>query len=69
MNTTRRLYRDENTKMVGGVCAGLADYFGLDVTLVRIAAVLLGLFGHISVVALYLLLWVIMPVRAQSPQS
>ncbi|HUS15388.1 MAG TPA: PspC domain-containing protein [Chloroflexia bacterium] len=61
---TQRLYRNANQKMLGGVCAGLADYFGVDVTLVRIGFVLLGLFTHVTGAALllYLLLWAIMPV-------
>ncbi len=61
MNTNRHLVRDEQHKMIGGVCAGLADYFGVDVTLVRLGAVLLGLAAHVFTLLAYVLLWVIMP--------
>ena len=57
----RRLTRSRDRRL-GGVCGGLADYFGLDPTLVRVAFVL---FTLVSVgaggLALYLLLWMIMP--------
>jgi phage shock protein C len=61
MNTTKRLYRDESNKMLGGVCAGLAEYFGIDVTLVRIGFVLVGLLTHVFTPFWYLILWAIMP--------
>ena len=38
----KRLYRNVNDKMLCGVCSGLADYFNIDPTLVRLAWVLLG---------------------------
>ena len=66
---TKRLYRNENDKFVGGVCSGLADYFGLDVTLVRLGAVVLGLLTHFFALAAYVVLWVVMPARpSQQPQ-
>ena len=67
MNTTRRLYRDETNKMLGGVCAGLAEYFGVDVTLVRIGVLVLGLAAHIFTLVAYLLLWAIMPSNVPAP--
>jgi len=39
----RQIYRSKNDKMLAGVCAGLAEYFNLDVTIVRLAYVLLTL--------------------------
>jgi phage shock protein C len=41
----RRLYRSKTDRMVAGVCAGLAQYFSIDVTLVRLMFVLLLVFG------------------------
>ena len=55
----QRLVRPRRGKMIAGVCAGLADYFGLDVTLLRIGFVLLGLFGAGELA--YIVLWVIAP--------
>ena len=41
----KKLYRVMEGKQLCGVCTGLAKYFNLDVSLVRVAAVLIGLFG------------------------
>jgi phage shock protein PspC (stress-responsive transcriptional regulator) len=58
--TTKRLYRSHD-QMVGGVCAGVAEYFAIDPTLVRLVFAALTLFGVGSPVLVYLLLWVIIP--------
>ncbi|HEY3344418.1 MAG TPA: PspC domain-containing protein [Anaerolineaceae bacterium] len=58
---TRKLYRSQTGKMIGGVCAGLAEYFDLDPTLVRLVFVLL-LFTPLHGLLLYLILWLITPV-------
>ncbi|MCI6524127.1 MAG: PspC domain-containing protein [Parabacteroides sp.] len=49
-----------NNKMIGGVCAGIAEYLGLDPTIVRIVWVLLLLFAGFGIL-LYLILWIVMP--------
>lgn len=59
-NEPKRIYRDSRKGMLGGICAGIANYFNLDPTIVRIIAVLLGL-GYGSGVLLYIILWVIIP--------
>lgn len=59
---TRQLVRDPYTRL-GGVASGLGHYFGIDVSLVRLAFVLLTLFSGIGLVA-YLLAWLVVP-RAQ----
>jgi phage shock protein PspC (stress-responsive transcriptional regulator) len=59
---SKRLMRDENNKLVAGVCSGLGNYFNVDPVLVRLAfilAVLLFGFGILP----YILLWIIMPKR------
>ena len=62
MNMTERLYRSVREKMIGGVCGGLADYFSVDVTLVRLI-VIVGIFaGGISFL-LYPAAWIIIPVN------
>lgn len=55
----KRLSRSNN-KMIGGVCAGIAEYLGLDPTIVRIVWVLLLFFAGFGIL-LYLILWIIMP--------
>lgn len=47
--------------MIAGVCAGIADYFGWDITLVRIVYVLATFFTVFSGGVVYLILWLIMP--------
>ena len=49
-----------NNKMIGGVCAGIADYLGLDPTIVRIAWILKVFFAGFGIL-LYLILWIVMP--------
>lgn len=56
----RRLYRDENDKVLGGVCAGVANYFGIDKIVIRILAVL----GFGIAFLPYLILWVAVPSSA-----
>jgi phage shock protein C len=59
-NGTKRLYRIRDGRMVAGVCAGLAAYFAVDPTLVRLAFALLTVFGGLGVL-LYLCAWLIIP--------
>jgi phage shock protein PspC (stress-responsive transcriptional regulator) len=61
IKTGKRLFRDEENKAVGGVCAGIAAYFGIEDPLwVRLAFLgLIFLFG--TSVLLYFILWVIVP--------
>jgi phage shock protein C len=57
-------YRSRRGKMIAGVCAGLAEQFGISVTALRLAAVLLTLLGAGWGIIVYVVLWVIMPYRA-----
>jgi phage shock protein C len=56
----KRLYKDEHHKMIGGVCAGLAEYFNIDVTIIRVLffATLILKGGGLVV---YIILWVCLP--------
>ena len=58
----RKLTRS-NDRMIAGVCAGLAEYFGFDTTLVRVAYALLTVFTAFSGVLVYLILMIVMPER------
>ena len=55
----RSLVRPRNGKIIAGVCAALADRFGISRTLVRIGFVFFGLFGIGELV--YIVLWIIIP--------
>ena len=58
---TRRLVRRTDDRMVAGVCSGIADYTGVDVTVVRLAAVVGAVFGLGSLVVAYVVAWLLMP--------
>ena len=64
----RRLQRDREPGMIGGVCAGLAAHFDYDVTLLRFVTVLLAFAGGIGGVA-YLVLWVLLPAAGSTRES
>ena len=64
----QRLTRDREHRMVGGVCAGIAARFGYDVTLLRVVAVLLALWGGLGIVA-YLVLWALLPPAGRTTGS
>ncbi len=56
----KRLYRSTDDQMIGGVCAGLADYFSIDPTLVRLLFVFLALAGGPGFL-IYLIMWIVIP--------
>jgi phage shock protein C len=60
MAETRKLYRSRSNRQVAGVCGGLAQYFGIDATLIRVLFVVLAVLGGSGIV-LYLALWIIVP--------
>jgi phage shock protein PspC (stress-responsive transcriptional regulator) len=57
----KKLQRDPQNKVIGGVCAGLANYFGIDASLVRLLFAI-AFFVFSSGLWIYLLLWIVMPV-------
>ena len=56
----KKLYKSNQNKMIDGVCGGIAEYFGIDPTLVRLAVVVLSLMGFSGVIA-YILAAIIIP--------
>ena len=56
----RKLSRNSMNKVIGGVCSGLAEFFGLDVALVRIAFVIAFMFASFGF-WLYIILWIVLP--------
>lgn len=56
----RRLFRDTQNGSIGGVCAGLAHYFTIDIVIVRIIFAVLFFIGGFTI-PLYILLWIILP--------
>jgi len=55
-----RLFRSSRNRMIGGVCGGIAEYFNMDPTIVRIITILIFLLPGISWIA-YVLAWIIIP--------
>jgi phage shock protein C len=60
MAEPRRLYRSKSDRVLAGVCGGLAQYFNLDATLIRVLFVLLAVLGGAGLV-LYVAMWIIVP--------
>ena len=60
-STGKRLTRPNNDKILGGVCSGLADYFGVDATLVRVLTVVAAVFSLGTAVVAYVVAWALMP--------
>ena len=63
---SQRLTRPTNDRVFAGVCAGLANYVGMDPLMMRLAVVVLTLVGIGSTIPLYFLLWLIVPGNASA---
>ncbi len=66
METERRLYRSRDA-LAGGVCAGIADYFGVDAIVVRILTVILSLATTGLAAIAYVALWAVLPKAPEHP--
>ena len=56
----KRLYRSGKEKILGGVCGGIGEYFGVDPTLIRLLWVLFSLAYGMGIL-LYIIMWIIVP--------
>jgi len=56
----KRLYRSGKEKILGGVCGGIAEYFNIDPTIIRIIWILIVLGYGVGIIA-YIIAWIIMP--------
>ncbi len=59
----KALRRSEMNRQIAGVCGGLAEYFDVDPTAVRVGYVLLSLFTAFAGVLVYFVLWLVIPER------
>ena len=65
---TKKLYRSGRDRMLGGVCGGIAEYFNVDPTLVRLLWVLFSL-GSVGVgILVYIIAWAIIPENPKGKQ-
>lgn len=62
--TNKRLYKSETDKKIAGVCGGVAEYFNIDPTIVRLVWAFLAAFGG-SGLMLYILAALIMPSQSE----
>ena len=60
MEVEKKLVRPKDGAMIGGVCAGVARYFGLDATLIRVIWVLVVCIGGVGLLA-YVICWIVIP--------
>ena len=59
-NSKGRLTRSTTNSVLGGVCGGIGEFFGVDPMLLRLVTLLLMIFGGVSILV-YIILWVILP--------
>lgn len=64
--TVRRLYRSRTERTVAGICGGIAEYAGLDPTIVRVLFIVLAFVTGGTALLAYPALWLVMP---QEPQA
>ena len=55
-------------RMIAGVCGGLAEYFNVDATLMRVLFLLLAVFGGSGIV-IYIVMWIIVPDASKAPPT
>lgn len=61
---SKKLYRSESDRILGGVAAGLGQYFGVDPNIVRLIFILATVFGGGGVIV-YLILWLVFPAESE----
>ena len=64
MDPTRKLHRSRSDRKLAGVCGGLAQFFNLDPTLIRVLFVVLAVLGG-SGILIYLAMWIMVPNQPQ----
>ncbi|MGD9091808.1 MAG: PspC domain-containing protein [Anaerolineales bacterium] len=66
----KQLYRSRQERMIGGVCAGLGEYFGIDPTLIRLGFVLAALLTGVGAVLLvYIIMLIVVPEEPLSVET
>ena len=61
MENNKKLTRSRKERMIAGVCGGLAEYFGWDVSILRVVYVLATIFTAFAGTIVYIILWIVMP--------
>ncbi|MEF8835312.1 MAG: PspC domain-containing protein [Candidatus Thermoplasmatota archaeon] len=63
----KRLYRSGKDKLLGGVCGGIGEYFGIDPMIVRIIWVILAIASLGTALLVYIILWIFIPRNPKHP--
>ena len=69
MNTPKRLYRSRSERMVAGICGGLAEYFDIDPTIVRLLFVFGTIFTGSGLFWVYLIMMIVVPEETSASQT
>src|SRR3990172_5411622 len=64
----KRLYRSRDDRMIWGVCGGIANYFGVDPTIIRVIAILLLFAGGSGIMA-YIILAIVVPLESSQSRE
>ncbi len=60
----KKLYRSQDDKVFAGVCGGISELYGVDTTILRLAAVFIGLVtGIVPLFITYIAAWIVVPVK------
>ena len=66
----KKLYRSSKQRMIAGICGGLAEYFDMDVNIMRLLFVAISLLSVLfPMVIFYIIAWIIVPEREKSKKS
>lgn len=58
---SRKLFRSKNNRMIAGVCAGIAEFFGIDPTVVRLLFAAGAILGFGSFILIYIVMFIVVP--------
>lgn len=67
-STRKKLFRNPDDKMLGGVCSGMACFFGIDALWLRLMMILLAWFSVGTMIVVYLILWLVIP-ETRTPED
>lgn len=63
----RKLTRSTDDRWIAGICGGLAEYTGIDATLIRVILLVATILGAGSLVLIYLICWLLIPKASSAP--
>lgn len=63
----RKLTRSTDDRWIAGICGGLAEYTGIDATLIRVVLLVATILGAGSLVLIYLICWLLIPKASSAP--